>query len=267
MAHTTVQWGVKMSDVPKKHVDDLTREDIAGIVDDTYLLRPESYPKADVDPATQHLTTIHRFLGHVAKRDVMPYMICVRPEEARRVAAFFMDNPDAPGIAAVAGFPDPEWYVASMTMREIDTAQQGGADEIDFVLPWRNLTERHPYAQEYVTQVAAHIRDIGLTSKLILESGALSVDDLHTAIKIAQYAGVDMIKTSTGFGPGGAERGSLTLMARYGAVKISGGVNEGNYRELLTALADHDQMIQVDPTKVRIGVGYKPGKGSLLDNI
>ena len=69
-----------------------------------------------------------------------------------------------------------------------------------------------------------------MTSKVILETALLTDEEKVTACTLAKAAGADFVKTSTGFGPGGATAADVALMRRVvGAemgVKASGGVRD-----------------------------------------
>ena len=84
------------------------------------------------------------------------------------------------------------------TRSDTREALSDGADEIDFVVPWRMIGWGHPEA------VAASVREIkdicgGATLKAILETGELGTyDNVRRASLLAMAAGGDFIKTSTG---------------------------------------------------------------------
>ena len=54
----------------------------------------------------------------------------------------------------------------------------------------------------------------GVTSKVILETALLTDEEKVTACTLAKAAGADFVKTSTGFGPGGATTADVALMRR-----------------------------------------------------
>ncbi len=131
-------------------------------------------------------------------------------------------------IAAVIGFP----LGASSTASKIFEAKicvEDGADEIDMVL---NIGYLKSGMLEEVTNeiraVKAVIND--KTLKVILETCYLSDQDIITACRLAKDAGADFVKTSTGFGTGGAEKETLKLMIRevdgHLKVKASGGIKD-----------------------------------------
>ena len=81
-----------------------------------------------------------------------------------------------------------------------------------------------------IEAVASPCRDAAVISKVIIEAALLTDDEKVTACTIAKAAGADFVKTSTGFGPGGATAADVALMRRVvGAemgVKAAGGVRD-----------------------------------------
>ena len=81
-----------------------------------------------------------------------------------------------------------------------------------------------------IEAVTASCRECGAISKVIIEAALLSDDEKITACTLAKAAGADFVKTSTGFGPGGATAADVALMRRVvGAemgVKAAGGVRD-----------------------------------------
>ena len=95
-------------------------------------------------------------------------------------------------------------------------------------------------------------RQCGALSKVIIEAALLTDDEKVTACTLAKAAGADYVKTSTGFGPGGATAADVALMRRVvGAemgVKAAGGV-----RDLESVKA----MIAAGATRVGASAGVK----------
>ena len=81
-----------------------------------------------------------------------------------------------------------------------------------------------------IEAVAAPCRDAGALSKVIIEAALLTDDEKVTACLLAKAAGADFVKTSTGFGPGGATAADVALMRRTVGeemgVKAAGGVRD-----------------------------------------
>jgi deoxyribose-phosphate aldolase len=106
-------------------------------------------------------------------------------------------------------------------------AVHAGAQEIDFVLNAGLLKERRD------DELLADFRAIvdaadGSTTKVILETCLLTDDEKRIACELASTAGVDYVKTSTGFGSAGATEHDVQLMRSASAprvrIKASGGI-------------------------------------------
>ena len=112
--------------------------------------------------------------------------------------------------------------------REAKDAIGVGAKELDMVLNYVQLKEKR-YSEVY-TDIAA-VRSVAphpVVLKVILETSQLSRHDIIAGCKIAEAAGADFVKTSTGFnGPGATEenvRLMRSVVSKSVKVKASGGV-------------------------------------------
>ncbi len=148
------------------------------------------------------------------------------------------------GITTVVGFPLGATTTASKAF-EAAEAIQAGATEIDMVLNVGLLKSGDAEGvQRDVEGVVAACRDKAAL-KVILETGLLSDEEKELACKLCVKAGANFVKTSTGFGKGGATAEDIALMRRVVGpdlgVKASGGV-----RDLETAL----QMIAAGATRI-----------------
>lgn len=136
-------------------------------------------------------------------------------------------------VCSVAGFP-----LGATTSRtkalEAERAVRDGASEIDMVLDVGGLLDgRHASVRSDIETVK---KAIGTTVlKVILETAFLDPKEIRVACQLAVDAGAQFVKTSTGFGPGGATPEAVRLMREaVGSdvgVKASGGI-----RDLPTAL-------------------------------
>lgn len=138
-------------------------------------------------------------------------------------------------IAAVIGFPLGAAATGTKAF-EAKEACANGATELDMVL---NVGALKSGLDELVLQDIRAVVAAGegkVAVKVILETGLLSDPEKIKACEIAKQAGAHFVKTSTGFGNGGATVADIQLMRRVvGAamgVKASGGV-----RDYETALA------------------------------
>ncbi|WP_234859332.1 deoxyribose-phosphate aldolase [Aquimarina aquimarini] len=131
-------------------------------------------------------------------------------------------------IAAVVGFP----LGAMDTKAKIYEAMQSidqGADEIDMVLNIGLLKSGyHTIVEE---EIRALKKSIGNhTLKVIFENCYLTDEEKKIACRLSINAGADFIKTSTGFGSGGATHNDVILMKKeaqdYIKIKVSGGIRD-----------------------------------------
>src|ERR1044071_439402 len=90
-----------------------------------------------------------------------------------------------------------------------------GAREIDMVINVGALKSGElAVVERGIDAGTTPCRDCGVTSKVIIEAALLSDEEKVTACTLAKAAGADYVKTSTGFGPGGATAADVALMRR-----------------------------------------------------
>ena len=115
-------------------------------------------------------------------------------------------------VGAAIGFPLGQTTIASKVFETVD-AIQNGADEIDYVI---NITElkdgNYDYIREEMRQIVAECRKANVISKVIFENCYLTQEEKEILCKIALEVKPDFIKTSTGFGTGGATLDDVKLM-------------------------------------------------------
>jgi len=195
---------------------------LATYIDHT-LLRPEA-PRAAYEALAAEAAA-HSFAA-----------VCVPPVWVGPVARLLAGTSVRP--CTVIAFPFG--YVHPAVRREESLrAIEDGAVELDTVIDLSLLKsgESERAADDLAAWVEAARRERrDLTLKVILETALLTDDEKVRAAEIAVAAGADFVKTSTGFGPGGATVEDVALLFRTVAgrarVKASGGI-----RDLDTALA------------------------------
>lgn len=139
-------------------------------------------------------------------------------------------------VGAAIGFPLGQTTIASKVFETVD-AIQNGADEIDYVI---NITElkdgNYDYIREEMRQIVAECRKANVISKVIFENCYLTQEEKEILCKIALEVKPDFIKTSTGFGTGGATLDDVKLMKSIvgDAVKVKAA---GGVRALETCMA------------------------------
>lgn len=175
------------------------------------LLKPEATP-AEIERLCDEAVK-HGFFGVC----VMPWFV---PLAVRRTQG----HPTK--VVTVIGFP----LGANRTLvKEIEAtdAVAAGADELDMVMPIGAFKAGDDALVE--ADIAAVVRAAqGRPVKVILETALLSESEIERACRIAERAGARYVKTSTGFGPGGATQEDVALMRRVVGpevgVKASGGI-------------------------------------------
>ncbi len=131
-------------------------------------------------------------------------------------------------VCSVIGFPLGTTLPA-VKAYEVEQVAALGAQEVDMVLSVGRLRDGdYRTVAMDIGAVVDAAREHGLLLKVIIETGLLSDEQKVAACVIAQAAGADFVKTSTGFSGGGATVEDIALMRRVvGAgmgVKASGGV-------------------------------------------
>lgn len=132
-------------------------------------------------------------------------------------------------ICAVVGFPLGA-SLPEVKAFEAAKAAECGAEEIDMVLAVGSLLEGDAEAvRDDIRQVVDAVKGCAAV-KVILETGFLSDEQIVLACRLAEEAGAAFVKTSTGFGPGGATVEHVRLMRQSVSasvrVKASGGVRD-----------------------------------------
>lgn len=185
-----------------------TRNDVAQMIDHT-LLKPE----ATTDDFKALIADAAR-LG--------TYSVCVSP------SALPVEVPENLHVATVVGFPSgavkPEIKAAEAARTVAD-----GAEEIDMVINIALAKEgKFDELEAEIKAVRDAVPAPGIL-KVILETAALTDNEIVAACKASENAGADFVKTSTGFHPaGGASVHAVEIMhatvgGRLG-IKASGGI-------------------------------------------
>ncbi len=183
---------------------------LAGFIDHT-LLKPE----AAAEDIARLCAEARRY--HFAA-------VCVNPAYVKTACEHLRGSDVC--VSAVIGFPLGA-TTAAVKAFETGEAVAGGADEIDMVIHVGALKSGAiDCIHEEIAAVVKAAR--GRMVKVILETGLLTDDEKITACRLAKRAGADFVKTSTGFGPGGATPADIRLMRDAVGpgmgIKASGGV-------------------------------------------
>ncbi|HSP40487.1 MAG TPA: deoxyribose-phosphate aldolase [Gillisia sp.] len=159
------------------------------------------------------------------------YAVCVNSGYVGLAVSMLKDSPVK--VAAVVGFP-----LGAMST-EIKIAEavycvENGADEIDMVINIGLLKAEHTKAvEDEIAEIKGAIGDKVL--KVIIETCYLTDEEKRAACTAVVKAGAEFVKTSTGFGTGGATIDDVKLMKEIVGdkvkIKASGGI-----KDLKTAL-------------------------------
>jgi deoxyribose-phosphate aldolase len=185
---------------------------LAGLIDHT-LLKPE----ASHEEIAQ-LCSEARTYGFAS--------VCVNPSNVKLCVQLLKGSPVA--ICTVVGFPlgatptDVKVFEAQQAIRE-------GATEIDMVINVGAVKSReYELVRQDIASVAKACHAANAILKVILEAALLTDEEKVIACQLAKVAGADFVKTSTGFGPGGATAEDVALMRRVVGpnigVKAAGGI-------------------------------------------
>jgi len=210
--------------------------EVAQMIDHT-LLKP--------DATKQEIETLCREAAEYGFASV-----CVNPTWVALCASRLRGSHVA--VCSVVGFPlgastpDTKQYEARRAIFD-------GAREIDMVINVGALKSGELHLVERDIQgVTAACREGGALSKVIIEAALLTDEEKITACTLAKAAAADYVKTSTGFGPGGATVSDVALMRRVVGedvgVKAAGGVRD---------LAGLKAMVAAGATRIGASAGVR----------
>jgi deoxyribose-phosphate aldolase len=167
--------------------------------------------------------------------------VCVPPLYVKKAKEFLGDSPVK--VATVIGFPfgysSIEAKVAEIVLAIVD-----GADELDMVANIAAIKNGDwTFIANEITTVIPIVKNKDKVIKVIIESGVLTDDEIIKCCDIYGAAGVDYVKTSTGFAEKGASIHAVQLIRAHLAdsikIKASGGIRSYSFaKELINAGAN-----------------------------
>ncbi|MCA9990644.1 MAG: deoxyribose-phosphate aldolase [Anaerolineales bacterium] len=211
-------------------------QEIARLIDHT-LLKPD----ASQDQIAQlcYEARTHEFAS-----------VCVNPTHVRLCAQLLKGS--RAKVCTVVGFP---LGATPATVKAYETQQaiRDGATEIDMVINIGALKSRdYRVVLEDIGAVVGAAHAGNALVKVIIEAALLTDEEKIIASQLAKTAGAEFVKTSTGFGPGGATAHDVALMRRVVGpdigVKAAGGVR---------SLADAQAMIAAGATRIGASAGIR----------
>jgi deoxyribose-phosphate aldolase len=188
--------------------------DVAALIDHTLL-------KADARrQEIEKLCAEARELGFAT--------VCINPCWVSLAGRLLRGAPT--GVCTVVGFPLGA-TTADVKQYEARRVIYDSANEVDMVINVGALKSGDlSVVERDIAAVVSVCRDCGVLSKVIIEAALLTDEEKVTACTLAKAAGANYVKTSTGFGPGGATVADVALMRRVVGpdigVKAAGGVRD-----------------------------------------
>jgi len=228
----------------QQRLSNMTAAEMTGYIDHT-LLKPEAAPAA-----FDQLCAEARLYGFKA--------VCVNSGWVAYVAAKLKGSPIA--VCSVVGFPLGAMHRQSKAF-EARKAIKDGARELDMVINIGAMKAGDLEAvREDILAVRLEAEDPVLL-KVIIETCLLTDDEKVKACAIAEKAGADFVKTSTGFSTSGATLEDVALMRKTVGpemgVKASGGI-----KNFETAAA----MIAAGATRIGAGAGVAIVNGAVASS-
>lgn len=197
-----------------KNGDVITVEEIAATIDHS-LLRPD-------------ITTEELKEGCRIAREYNCISVCVRPSDLPIVCEELKGSDVLP--TTVIAFPHGTATTESKVFETKDAIEKG-AVEVDMVMNiGRFLSGEYDYVENDMRAVVNTAHPMGAKVKVIFENHYLTLEQIERACKIAEKAGVDFVKTSTGYAPSGSKIEDLLVMRKNVSdaieVKSAGGVRD-----------------------------------------
>lgn len=190
----------------------MNQKELASMIDHT-LLKPDATEEQIKKLCEEALT--HQFAS-----------VCVNAYWVKKASEFVQGSNVK--VCTVVGFP---LGATTKETKAYETRQaiQNGASEIDMVLNIGALKSGDEKAVKEDIQAVVEAAE-GRIVKVILETGLLTDEEIVKACQLAKEAGAHFVKTSTGFGNGGATVEHVQLMRKTVGdqigVKASGGIRD-----------------------------------------
>lgn len=210
--------------------------DLARYIDHT-LLRPDAM-ESDIDRMCDEAMEFN-FAS-----------VCVNPTWVKRTAT----NLRGSGVVAcsVIGFP---FGATTTEIKAMETrkALRDGAREVDMVINIGILKSgNYDLVEEDIAKVVDAAHEVGAICKVIIETALLTDEEKVIASALSKSAKADFVKTSTGYGPGGATVYDVALMRETVGpkmgIKASGGVKTQE---------DVEDMIAAGATRIGASAGIQ----------
>lgn len=188
----------------------MERKDILHYVDHTLLAPTSTWEELQVicDDAIHYETA----------------SVCIPPARVRQVKEYVCSRM---AVCTVIGFPNG-YHTTALKAFEAEEALDNGADEVDMVINLGMVKEKRFHDVETEIRTLKDICDKKIL-KVIVETCFLTEEEKIRMCEAVTGAGADYIKTSTGFGSGGATFEDVALFARHIGpdvkIKAAGGIS------------------------------------------
>jgi deoxyribose-phosphate aldolase len=161
--------------------------------------------------------------------------VCVPPPFIRKSKELLAGSPVK--TATVIGFPFG-YSATEAKLAEIILALVDGADELDIVINLIALKNNDwAYLANEINHLLPAIRQHGKTVKIIIESGVLTDEEIIKCCELYGVAGIDYLKTSTGYAEKGASVHAVQLFRQHlpanVQIKASGGIRDYTFARAL----------------------------------
>jgi len=176
--------------------------------------------------------------------------VCIPPPFVGKAKTMLAGS--AVKVATVIGFP-MGYPVTEAKIAEILSAIGDGADELDMVINLIHLKNQEwQYLAQEIDLIMPVIRENKKIVKVIIESGLLTREEIIGCCKLYGEAGVDFLKTSTGYAEKQATVETVALLRShlpgFVRIKASGGIRTYDFAKAL-----------IDAGADRIGTSAGPG--------
>ncbi len=182
----------------------VTYEEIAGMIDHS-LLKP-TLTDAEIEE------------GCKIAYEYKVKSVCVRPCDVKLAKKLLKESNVL--VTTVIGFP----HGTTTTLTKVTEAKEAidnGAVELDVVINIGKLKSKdYEYVKQDINAVTEIAHQRSVLVKVIFENCYLSEEEIIAACKLCNEIGANFIKTSTGFGTGGAEDMDIKIMRKYADPKI-----------------------------------------------
>lgn len=211
---------------------------IVGVGDDIFCVSPNDLSTKSPEKSLASYIDHTLLKANATKSDIIKLCeeakqnkfasVCVNPSFVALCNELLEDTEVK--VCTVIGFPLGANPIVDKTNESL-TAIENGADELDYVINIGAVKDHNWTLIKHECEAMAALQHDGRIVKVILETCLLNVEEIQKVCEIAARAGIEFVKTSTGFSTGGAEEHIVSLMKesvsvwnKNTKVKASGGI-------------------------------------------